>query len=50
MKHNYDKYYKDEKYFGEPYKGLVEFFKSYSPKGTVLDLGCGQGRDAVALA
>jgi len=45
----YDKYYKDREYFGNPYKGLVQFFKEYEPKGTVLDLGCGQGRDAVSL-
>ncbi|UII56378.1 methyltransferase domain-containing protein [Cytobacillus spongiae] len=45
----YDKYYKKKKYFGEPYPGLVEFFKDYEPKGYVLDLGCGQGRDSLLL-
>jgi SAM-dependent methyltransferase len=48
-KNAYDKYYLDKKYFGEPYPGLVEFFKNYEPKGRVLDLGCGQGRDALLL-
>lgn len=46
----YDEHYKKEAYFGAPYKGLIEFFSEYKPKGKVLDLGCGQGRDAVALA
>ncbi len=48
-KNAYDKYYIDGDYFGEPYPGLVEFFKRYEPKGTVLELGCGQGRDALLL-
>lgn len=46
----YDEYYKEEKYFGAPYKGLVKFFKTYEPKGKVLDLGCGQGRDSLQMA
>ena len=46
----YDNYYKEEKYFGAPYKGLVKFFEEYEPKGTVLDLGCGQGRDSIPIA
>jgi len=45
----YDKYYKEKEYFGKPYKGLVEFFKNYKTKGYVLDLGCGQGKDALFL-
>jgi len=50
MKAVYDKYYQDENLFGEPYKELVDFFGQYEPKKTVLDIGCGQGRDAIALA
>ncbi|ADR21086.1 hypothetical protein MATR_12840 [Marivirga tractuosa] len=46
----YDKYYQTENLFGEPYPELVEFFADYTRKGRVLDLGCGQGRDAIALA
>lgn len=46
----YDKYYQTENLFGEPYTELIEFFTDYPNKGKVLDLGCGQGRDAVAFA
>jgi tellurite methyltransferase len=46
----YDKYYKTENLFGEPYPELIEFLTEYPKKGKVLDLGCGQGRDAIALA
>lgn len=46
----YNKYYQTEHLFGEPYPELIEFFAEYPRKGKVLDLGCGQGRDAIALA
>ena len=46
----YDDYYKTENLFGAPYPELIEFFDVYPGKGKVLDLGCGQGRDAIALA
>ena len=46
----YDKYYQTENLFGEPYPELIEFFTDYPRKGKLLDLGCGQGRDAIALA
>ena len=46
----YDKYYQTENLFGEPYTELIQFFTDYPKKGKVLDLGCGQGRDAIALA
>ena len=45
----YNKHYKQESYFGKPYPGLVEFFENYSNRNVVLDLGCGQGRDALFL-
>jgi len=47
----YDEYYSEKAaYFGAPMKRLMAFFEAYQPKETVLDLGCGQGRDALALA
>ncbi len=46
----YDKYYQSENLFGKPYPELIAFFAEYLRKGKVLDLGCGQGRDAIALA
>ena len=46
----YDKYYQTENFFGEPYPELIDFLTDYPKKGKLLDLGCGQGRDAIALA
>lgn len=46
----YDKYYNTEDLFGDPYPELIEFFKKYEPKGKLLDLGCGQGRNSIALS
>jgi SAM-dependent methyltransferase len=46
----YDEYYEEEHYFGEPCSGLIEFFATNEGRGKVLDLGCGQGRDALPLA
>ena len=46
----YDKYYQTENLFGEPYPELMDIFSGYSERGRVLDLGCGQGRDAISLA
>lgn len=46
----YDQYYQKENLFGQPYRELIEFLSDYPEKGKVLDLGCGQGRDAIALA
>ena len=47
---SYDKYYQTANLFGEPYPELIEFMSVFPKKGKVLDLGCGQGRDAIALA
>lgn len=49
---DYDKHYKDDpKACGEPFKEIVGFFKRYERGGAkILDLGCGQGRDALMLA
>ena len=50
MTETYDKYYQTENLFGEPYPELIHFFTHLPVKGKVLDLGCGQGRDSIALA
>ena len=50
MNTTYDKYYQTKALFGEPYPELVAFFAEYPIKGKVLDLGCGQGRNAITLA
>lgn len=46
----YDTYYQTENLFGNPYPELIAFFSEYPQKGKILDLGCGQGRDAIPLA
>lgn len=46
----YDTYYQTENLFGDPYPELIAFFRKYPKNGKVLDVGCGQGRDAIALA
>lgn len=46
----YDKYYQRENLFGEPYTELIAFYSSYPKRGKLLDLGCGQGRDSIAIA
>ena len=46
----YDKYYQTADLFGQPYPELIEFFQQYEPKGSLVDLGCGQGRNAIPLA
>lgn len=45
----YDEYYQSENLFGEAYPELIDFFKSWKNRGKLLDLGCGQGRDAIPL-
>lgn len=49
---NYDKQYQVENnLFGSPYAEFEEFVKQHAKRGgTALDLGCGQGRDALMLA
>ncbi|MBT3319835.1 MAG: methyltransferase domain-containing protein [Clostridia bacterium] len=46
----YDKHYVKKEYFGKPYAELIAFFEQYSKRGTLVDLGAGQGRDAAPLA
>ncbi|MEM6801989.1 MAG: methyltransferase domain-containing protein [Bacteroidota bacterium] len=50
MATEYDSYYQTENLFGAPYPELLSFYESLPEKGKLLDLGCGQGRDAIALA
>ncbi len=50
MKTPYDKYYQQENLFGKPYPELISFFEKKLKKGKLLDLGCGQGRNAIPLA
>lgn len=47
---DYDKYYETEDLFRKPYDELIEFFKNYDHKGSLIDIGCGQGRDCIPLA
>lgn len=46
----YDNIYDIENYFGKPYNELIHFFRYLPGRGNVLDIGCGQGRDAIPLA
>jgi 2-polyprenyl-3-methyl-5-hydroxy-6-metoxy-1,4-benzoquinol methylase len=46
----YDKYYETENLFGAPYPELLDLYTKLPVKGKLLDIGCGQGRDAIPLA
>ncbi len=46
----YDEYYQVENLFGEPCIELINYFADQAKKGEIIDLGCGQGRNAIALA
>jgi len=50
VKVGYDKYYQTENLFGDPYPELIEFYAKLNKRGKLLDIGCGQGRDSIALA
>ena len=47
---SYDKQYKTVNLFGEPYPELIDFFSTHTKRGKLLDLGSGQGRDAIPIA
>jgi SAM-dependent methyltransferase len=52
----YDTYYQTEDLFGDPYPELISYLGKYIQDVgshhdvTLLDVGCGQGRNAIALA
>lgn len=46
----YDKLYQEENLFGQPYKELISFLSENPTTGKLLDVGCGQGRNAIPLA
>lgn len=46
----YDTHYQTPDLFGKAYPELMAFYQKIDPKGPLLDLGCGQGRDAIPLA
>ncbi len=48
---DYDKHYRNGRgQCGDPFGELVDFFAGYDAPLRVLDLGCGQGRDAIMIA
>lgn len=52
MAYNYDRLYDETpNALGEPTPVFVDFFDQFEPEGVrVLDVGCGQGRDALFIA
>lgn len=52
MSTDYEKYYQETQHaLGEPTREFVQFFESYPKQNAqVLDVGCGQGRDALFIA
>ena len=49
---NYEKEYQNSRNVcGEPFPEIVEFYENYDDEcATVINLGCGQGRDALFIA
>ena len=45
-----EQYEVEEDLFGKPYPDFMSFVKAMGVRGNALDLGCGQGRDALMLA
>lgn len=43
----WNEFYKHKEAFGTPYKELESFLNDVSPKGKLLDLGAGQGRNSI---
>lgn len=42
-----DAYEKNPELFGHPYRELQDYFSRCKSRGSLLDLGCGQGRDSL---
>jgi len=50
LRMNYDRVYTaNTNYFGKPFPELLNFFEHQKQKGCLLDVGCGQGRNAIPL-
>lgn len=47
---NYNALYEKDNYYGKPYELTTNFFERLEQRGKLLDLGCGQGRNAIMLA
>ena len=49
---NYEKEYQNSRNVcGEPFPEIIELFENYDDEcATVINLGCGQGRDALLIA
>jgi SAM-dependent methyltransferase len=45
----YNKYYQKRDYFGKPYPELLDYMDRFERTNKIVDLGCGQGRDVLAL-
>ena len=43
-----EEYNKKQEFFGHPYQELQDYFNKQPKKGTLLDLGSGQGRDDIS--
>lgn len=50
MKVPYDMHYVTDNLFGDPYPELIAYFQTLNTELNVLDVGCGQGRDAITIA
>lgn len=51
MATDYEKLYRDQRHaLGEPTREIARFFDERSSSCRVLDIGCGQGRDALYIA
>jgi 2-polyprenyl-3-methyl-5-hydroxy-6-metoxy-1,4-benzoquinol methylase len=48
---NYNEVYaSNPAYFGKPFPEVIDYFRRQGVRGRILDVGCGQGRNAIPLA